>query len=512
MNSDCPSNMMTLSNLYIAGLRTQKDGEDLQHWPNKFVRVPSTLQIDHPLRVIFHQAISQLSKSTHHHGSAALILFKQYSDISIRSVSQVSPLHHSVACPVLGCATPRGRHYTTTVIEESQSWPSSLTTGYLSLIPKPDSDNSPSSLRVVSCLRKHAPVRTHEMARILGSCVAVWFPFTSFMFGCLVSACALSVEKSLLLGEPLVGCMLDFEKAFDLLPLHEIILPLAKVLGLPPTFVDTLSNLYSRLSRFLKHSKGFGSCIPSNRGIVQGCPISVVLLNLLVSVFLRFAEAPSIISEPSHCSGPPAGNTGQIHPQAYADDISASSTLDTFLQKAGSFALVTGQRLKVPKCKVWSTQPQLNKELKLLRLAQKPLDVVSDIRYLGAQFGFHPGMPKVAWNSKISKSEHLVTCNSGQSLASICRRQDVIAAAPIARLFHGCELSSLDFDSLKKLRTTVFRTLWTGRSGRIPEILTCLIFLGHRCDPIQVVAFRSFSLSALSDPCVLRILADFPLS
>jgi hypothetical protein len=327
--------------------------------------------------------------------------------------------------------------------------------------------------------------------RSLHSCLDAWYPL------------ALSVEKSLLLGEPLVGCMLDFEKAFDLLPLHEIILSLAKVLGLPPTFVDTLSNLYSRLSRFLKHSKGFGSCIPSNRGIVQGCPISVVLLNLLVSVFLRFAEAPSVISEPSHCSGPPAGTTGQIIPQAYADDISASSksvsTLDTFLQKAGSFALVTGQRLKVPKCKVWSTQPQLNKDLKLLRLAQRPLDVVSDIRYLGAQFGFHPGMPKVEWNSKISKFEHLVTRAKALPLSAE-NKADVIAAAPIARLFHGCELSSLDFDSLKKLRTTVLRTLWTGRSGCIPEILTCLIFPGHSCDPIQVVAFRS--LCTLRSMCL----------
>jgi hypothetical protein len=108
-------------------------------------------------------------------------------------------------------------------------------------------------------------------------------------------------------------------------------------------------------------------------------------------------------------------------------------------------------------------------------------------------------MPKVEWNSKISKFEHLVTRAKALPLSAE-NKADVIAAAPIARLFHGCELSSLDFDSLKKLRTTVLRTLWTGRSGCIPEILTCLIFPGHSCDPIQVVAFRS--LCTLRSMCL----------
>ena len=104
MNSDCPSNMTTLSSVYIAGLRTQKDGEDLQYWPNKFVRVPSRLQIDHPLCVIFHQAISQLSKSTHHQcclDFVQTVLRHLYSQC-FTGFTFTPP----VACPVLGCATP----------------------------------------------------------------------------------------------------------------------------------------------------------------------------------------------------------------------------------------------------------------------------------------------------------------------------------------------------------------------------------------------------------------------
>lgn len=133
--------------------------------------------------------------------------------------------------------------------------------------------------------------------RSLHDCFDSWYPL------------ALQVERALLNRRFLNGCFLDYEKAFDLLPLHEIILPLAKLLGLPCFFVNSLSNLYSNLIRFFKHPKGFGSAIKSNRGIVQGCPISVVLLNLLLSIFLRFAEHDYV----------------GICPQAYADDISASA-------------------------------------------------------------------------------------------------------------------------------------------------------------------------------------------
>lgn len=88
------------------------------------------------------------------------------------------------------------------VIEESQCWPSSLTIGYLSLIPKPDSDNFPSSLRPLSILsvlyRAWPSMRLSELMRwqeswahasqsgfrSLHSCLDAWYPL------------AISVEKS----------------------------------------------------------------------------------------------------------------------------------------------------------------------------------------------------------------------------------------------------------------------------------------------------------------------------
>ena len=379
------------------------------------------------------------------------------------------------------------------LVEQTGDWPTSFTVGYLSLIPKPESDNSPSSLRPLSILsvlyRAWASSRLKLLMqwqeswchssqsgfRSLRDCFDAWYPL------------ALQVEQSLLSGTPLCGAFLDFEKAFDLVPLHEIILPLAKTLGLPDFLVNCLSNFYSRLLRFLKHPKGFGSCLTTNRGIVQGCPVSVVLLNLLVSIFLRFVEH----------------SNSEIIPQAYADDVSASATsvdnLGAFLSQSGSFAKITGQRLKAAKCTVWCTSTALMNDLRHLKLGSTPLKVVSDVRYLGAQFGFHEGMPHdVGWQLKLDTFQQLVARVRFLPLAA--EGKALVIACPMAKVFYGCELTTLKEDVLIKMRRQVISALWKGRSGRVPEVLMTLIFPGHKCDPVQVVAYRA--LCTLRSMCL----------
>ena len=362
-------------------------------------------------------------------------------------------------------------------IESSGVWPESLSKGYLCLIPKSDSDGSPSSLRPLSILsvvyRLWASCRLEELLswqelwahpsqsgfRPLKECLDAWYPL------------ALHVEQAMINGTDLAGCMLDYAKAFDLVPLHEIILPLASRVGLPSNLVHCLGNFYSHLVRFFKHPTGFGSALSSDRGIVQGCPISVVLLNLLVSIFLRLTDSEI-----------PA-----VTPRAYAYDD--ARPIGVFLNLAGSFATVTCQRLNAKKCHLWGTSDSIRRELALLRLGHSQLDVVSDLRYLGAQFGFHHGAPVVERSQLLTSFEATVRRVACLPLSAE-DRATLIAGAPIPRALHGAELTHPCDASLRKLRTCVLRSLWHGRCGRIPEILTTLFFPGHRVGPVQVCLYK----------------------
>merc|ERR1712086_203374 len=100
-----------------------------------------------------------------------------------------------------------------------------------------------------------------------------------------------------------------------------------------PRLVKPLSNLYASLRRRFRVGAGIGLLFKSTNGIIQGCPLSVVLLNLLVNVWARAVrvEVPAAL------------------PCGYADDTGATSTMAAPIQHVlditGKFATVTGQTL-----------------------------------------------------------------------------------------------------------------------------------------------------------------------
>ena len=181
------------------------------------------------------------------------------------------------------------------VTEESGVWSEALTFGFLSLIPKPDSDGTPATLGPLSILstvyRLLASTRLQELIRWQES----WIHNAQHGFRQGHSTMdtwynlAVSLEPSLLSNTPICGCFLDFEKAFDLLPLHEILLPLAR------PFVQCLGNCYPRLQRFVKFSKGFTLFFRGHRfDPVQACHLQA--LSRLRSMCIRRPEIFSMVS------------------------------------------------------------------------------------------------------------------------------------------------------------------------------------------------------------------------
>ena len=95
---------------------------------------------------------------------------------------------------------------------------------------------------------------------------------------------ALKVEAALLAGDALFGISFDFAKCFDRIP-HGIVLQLAEEMGLPYTILRPIGAMYRNLRRRFCVGAAVGEAFSSTNGILQGCPLSVVLLNALVSVW-----------------------------------------------------------------------------------------------------------------------------------------------------------------------------------------------------------------------------------
>ena len=140
----------------------------------------------------------------------------------------------------------------------------------------------------------------------------------------------------------LVGMSIDWSNCFDRVP-QGIAFQLAERQGLHPRVLQPLRGMYRELRRRFVMAGHVGKEIVASNGVIQGCPLSVLLLNLLMNTWARSVKA----------------GTTTAMPKVHADDAGVlsknSRDIDIALRITGRFATVTQQRLNVDKTNVWGT-------------------------------------------------------------------------------------------------------------------------------------------------------------
>ena len=200
-------------------------------------------------------------------------------------------------------------------IEQLQTWPHVLTQGVVSFIPKDPSNHQPKpdEFRPITILssiyRLWAASRHSQLAR-------KWYPLWKHenAFGGKYSRSAdqLAYETCMQLEAAsssdmfAAGVSFDLQKCFDTVPCN-LALDVFQQRGADPRLVQTLRSFYKGHTKLFRleghHSQSFRpSC-----GIIQGCPLSMLLLTSLVTAWLEHIQVkiPVAIS------------------RSYADDMSA---------------------------------------------------------------------------------------------------------------------------------------------------------------------------------------------
>ena len=158
------------------------------------------------------------------------------------------------------------------------------------------------------------------------------------------------IEEASAAGTPLYGFSMDIAKAFDSAP-HSVMFHLAKKVGVPIQIVSGLQSMYNGLNRRFKFGTiGYGPLWKSTNGILQGCPISVMMLNILMSVWGARIDA---INENMRIL------PRTIEPQGYADDCcvttSSPEALKIAIEESKLFAMRTGLLLAGEKCHLFTS-------------------------------------------------------------------------------------------------------------------------------------------------------------
>ena len=92
------------------------------------------------------------------------------------------------------------------------------------------------------------------------------------------------LELCRLQGWAVAGMSIDYVKCFDLIP-QAVVLALALELGMDPGTCHALGAMYKQLRRAFKITGALGLWWQATNGILQGCPLSVIVVNVLTTIW-----------------------------------------------------------------------------------------------------------------------------------------------------------------------------------------------------------------------------------
>ena len=215
-------------------------------------------------------------------------------------------------------------------IEEHSIWPTPLCKAYTALIPKDGMSDSPKPVdfRPISVLS--AIYRLWAKARFNLSLEWQEQWCHKEVWGCrkqrgaeaMCLQIALHLEKCAVEQQSAAGGVAyDFRKAFDLVP-FELLFSALVARGMHPRIVNPLKAIYSSLHRVFRLRGSCGHWWFANNGLLQGCPLSMIGLNAVVSCILEIAsiQCPEVVA------------------RTYADDVSASCVSSTTADLTRSIA------------------------------------------------------------------------------------------------------------------------------------------------------------------------------
>ena len=182
-------------------------------------------------------------------------------------------------------------------------------------------------------------------------------------------------------GKLFVG-FVDLKDAFGSLD-HEIMLRELRSIGLPDQYLQLTKAIYDCSTFQVKTHRGITAPIERRKGIIQGCPYSVLCFEVAIDKWLRWIDIPAQIS-PTPVQG-------------YVDDVCyAETNLDKFTEmtsKTEMFLNHTGMTAKHRKCAVSQAQRSGNNwkemqqcEIRLQNDIMPVLQKEESYPYLGHDF------------------------------------------------------------------------------------------------------------------------------
>eukprot|EP00664_Eupelagonemidae_sp_cell27_P000514 gene514-8038_t len=248
---------------------------------------------------------------------------------------------------------------------------------------------------------------------------------------------------------------------------HLILLRLVEEMGISPRILALLRSLYARLQRRFRAAGSVGAAFTATNGIVQGCALSVILLNAIVAVWARAVEAE--VLDPT--------------PEAYADDQYATAATPEPVAKVwrltGTFGALTGGRLNTTKCQSFGTRAQAP-----LRGADGgAVPDAAGLKSLGVPLSCRQRRRAGVLEARM-RAARAAAARVARVPLPLEARAVLCTARVLSRGMYGCTVHEVAPSNILLLRRAVTRAIWgQHHRRRCPEMVMTLLARGHLVDP-----------------------------
>ena len=177
----------------------------------------------------------------------------------------------------------------------------------------------------------------------------------------------------------LYGCFVNFSKAFDSIPRHNLFEKLQKY-DISGKFYDCLANLYRNDKACVKISQNLSSTFSVNQGVKQGCILSPLLFNIYMADLQNILELED--NEPSQIL--PNGPCSCL---IWADDVlilsESEQGLQNMLNNLHNFSEINGLKVNLDKTRIMIFNKSGRHIRKRFLLGGTPVETTREYKYLG---------------------------------------------------------------------------------------------------------------------------------
>ena len=285
---------------------------------------------------------------------------------------------------------------------------------------------------------------------------------------------AILIERALLTEVPIHGVLFDIRKCFDSIP-WGIAFGLLRDMGMDERIVRPLQSMYCNLRRHMKVMGTAGEDFQATNGILQGCALSVVVLNAVVSVWDRAVREEA-----------------RVMTNAYADDTKVMSK-DAGRVREGvrlteEFGELTG--LRYAKTHAFSTAAREARPI--ITMYEQKLEMKDTFRDLGAEVSAvkleHPCRHQA--HNRCKNTFALLDRIAYLPGATFNCRATLVMAMILPSALFGAATANPPHRTMRILTQKCVAAIrgakveFCGRRYRCSPLVTNLLCPGHRADPV----------------------------